>query len=96
MAIVQLGRYELERYGLPDVCICCGGPAATRRPITFSWHPVPIYAVILFGFPGLLLYLVLMAALTRRRKALVPFCTQHQRYWRARNLMFYVGLPRGC
>jgi hypothetical protein len=70
----------------------CGGPAAVSRPTRLSWHPPALYAVILFGLPGLILFLILVVVFRRRMSVIVPLCTRHRGYWLHRNLMTYGGM----
>lgn len=92
MPLLRLGRFELEEYGLPPVCMLCGGPTKVSQPTTLSWHPPAVSAVLLFGFPGLLLFLILVAVLRKRIRVPVSLCQRHRHYWRHRNLLIYGGL----
>jgi len=92
MTVLRLGRYEVETYGLPPVCMVCGGPATVSRATRFSWHPPALYAVILFGLPGLILFLILVVVFRKRMSVTVPLCKRHRGYWLHRNLMTYGGM----
>jgi hypothetical protein len=89
MPTIRLGRYEVETYALPPVCMRCGGPGVFYRTTKFSWHPAAIYAVLLFGFPGLLLYFVVAALFRKRMNMEVPLCKQHRNYWPNRSQIIY-------
>src|SRR5947209_5044257 len=39
MASIRLGRYEVEDYDLPKVCMRCGARAVTYKQRRFRWFP---------------------------------------------------------
>src|SRR5215510_6794336 len=60
---------------LPPCCIKCGRPADVkllRR--RFSWHPSWVYIFVLIG---LLIYVILAAALSKRTALQLPLCSAH-------------------
>jgi hypothetical protein len=58
----------------------------------FSWYPPALYAVGLLGFPGLVLYLILVVVFRRRMRVIVPLCTHHRDHWLPRHLAIYGGM----
>ena len=80
MATVRLGRFEVERGMLPQVCMACGAPAAVRKSKKFAWHPQWIYVLLL---AGLLPLIIVAAILTKRMTVAAPFCDDHKRLFPA-------------
>jgi small-conductance mechanosensitive channel len=87
MATTRLGRYEVERDALPDLCMRCGAPATIHKNRNFSWYPPWIAVTIL---AGLLVFFILAMVLTKRMKVSVPLCDKHRNHWLSRSLL--VGL----
>ena len=81
MATVRLGRYEIEHYALPHLCMHCGAEAAFTKKITFSWCP---WWVPLFSWPAIML--------TKRLKMAVPLCHWHRWHFGGRILVILGGL----
>jgi hypothetical protein len=92
MATVRLGRYEVEKYGLPDTCARCGAGAVVAPDKRFSWSPPWLAVLILLGLLGLVLYVVLALSLAKRRTVPLPFCERHRNYWRNRQIFIWGGL----
>jgi hypothetical protein len=92
MPSVRLGRYELEAYPLPPVCMICGAEASLFLPKTFYSRILWLYPVILLGPFGALVFLLGLAVLRRRVRFPVPLCARHRHYWRVRNLATYGAL----
>jgi hypothetical protein len=70
----------------------CGGPADVSRQQRVSYHSPVLCAVILMGFPGLLLYLILMVVVSKRFTISVPLCRRHQHYWLHHRRTFHYAL----
>ena len=82
MAEIRLGRAEVERGRLPEICMVCGGHSAVERVKTFSWFPSwTIYVGILLSM-----------LFTKRMKMAAPLCHRHRNHWRMRGLLIWVGL----
>lgn len=84
MAQLRLGRFELERNALPEVCMRCGEPATGRVRRQFSWRSQEL---ILFG--------LLLNALLNPMKRMtidVPLCGSHQNLWSRRATFNLAGL----
>jgi hypothetical protein len=76
MASVRLGRYEVEDYDLPRVCMRCGERAVTYKQHRFRWFP----AWLIVTFPlGILPYIILTEVMTKRMAVRVPYCEKHQK-----------------
>jgi len=88
MASVKLGRYEATQGQLPRVCVRCGAPAALVKAKNFSWHPGWVLALILVG---LLPYVIVALALTKRMRVRVPLCQQHRYHWASRTWLILGG-----
>lgn len=73
----------------------CGAPADTRVSKNMSWYPPWVLAVILLG---LLPYVILALALTKRVRMRAPMCYLHRNHWTMRVwiivllLVAFVGL----
>jgi len=89
MASLRLGRYEVEKYHLPQVCAKCGDKAVVAPAKRFSWHPQWVIVLI---FAGLLIYVIVAVILTKRMTVRLPFCERHRHYWRNRALFMFGGL----
>jgi hypothetical protein len=88
MATIKLGRYEVERRDLPNLCMRCAAPATTRRDRTFAWYPP---WVLIFILVALLVAVILAAVLTKRMRVSVPLCDQHRNHWLNRSLFIGLG-----
>jgi hypothetical protein len=76
MATVRLGRYELEDYDLPKVCMRCGARAVVYRQRRFRWFP----GWLIITFPlGILPYFIITEVLTKRMEVWVPCCEEHKK-----------------
>jgi hypothetical protein len=88
MATVEIDRQELEDFRLPLVCMRCGGAADGYKSKLFSWSPPWISLFLLLG---VLPFLILIAALTRRVRIEVPLCEAHRGHWIGRALFVWLG-----
>lgn len=89
MAIVRLGRYEVEKSQLPPVCMRCGAPAALVKNKNFRWYPSWVNVLILVG---LLPYIIVAAILTKRMTVRAPLCAAHSSHWLANDILIPCGL----
>jgi hypothetical protein len=76
VATVRLGRYELEDYDLPRVCMLCGVRAVAYKERRFRWFPPWLIVTIPLG---LIPYFILTEVLTMRMAVWVPCCKEHQK-----------------
>jgi hypothetical protein len=83
MATVRLGRYELEEYDLPRVCMSCGARASHYKSKKFTWYPP--WAWIALGWIGAMMF---MKTVTMD----VPLCEKHRWHWVWPPLVTIVGL----
>jgi hypothetical protein len=83
VATIKLRRFEIERVGLPDVCMRCGAPASVHKNRNFSWYPPWLLVTIL---AGLLIFAILVLILTKRMLVSVPLCDAHRKHWFNRSL----------
>jgi hypothetical protein len=83
MATVRLGRYELEEYDLPRVCMRCGARARHWKTKKFSWYPP--WAFIVLGLIGAMMF---MKTITMD----VPLCERHKWHWGGRTAIIVLGL----
>lgn len=62
---------------LPPYCVRCGAPS-TGEPIkqNYRWHPSWVYLLIL---PGVLIYLIVAAIVSKKCILAVPVCDAHRR-----------------
>ena len=86
MAQVRLGRYRAEDGALPKVCMRCGARATVTTRRKFAWHPRWVIALILIG---LLPYVIVAIALTKRARVVIPLCDQHKRHWLVNGLIVW-------
>jgi magnesium-transporting ATPase (P-type) len=86
---LRLGRYEVEEFDPPNVCMKCGAPSRVVVRKTFSWYPPWIAITILVA---LLVYIILVAVLTKRMTVPVPLCDKHKGHWTKRMLITLLGL----
>src|SRR6476469_5624419 len=89
MARVRMHEVDITDDGVPLVCMRCGQPADVRRHKTFQWHPGWVYILLLLG---LLPFVIVALALTKRRRVCTPFCGRHAGYWRFRTAFVVVGI----
>jgi NhaP-type Na+/H+ or K+/H+ antiporter len=89
VAIVKLSRYEIEEYDPPKVCMKCGARSTAIVRKTFSWYPPWIGITILVA---LLVYIILVAVLTKRMTVPIPLCDKHKGHWTKRTLITLLGL----
>jgi NhaP-type Na+/H+ or K+/H+ antiporter len=82
MAEVRLGRNEVEKDRLPDVCMVCGGRATVKRKKWFKWYP---------PHAGLLGGALLALIMTKRMKVSAPLCHVHRNHWLLRSLLSFFG-----
>jgi hypothetical protein len=83
MATVRLGRYEVEEYDLPRVCMCCGARARHFKTKKFQWSPP--WAYFALGAIGAMAF---MKTLTME----VPLCEKHKWHWVWPPLITILGL----
>jgi hypothetical protein len=83
MATVRLGRYELEEYDLPRVCMRCGARASHYKSKKFQWHPP--WAFFVLGALGAMLF-------SKTVTMPVPLCEKHKWHWGWRTAFVLVGL----
>ncbi len=83
MATVRLGRYELEEYDLPKVCMRCGARASHYKSKRFQWSPPWAFFVL-----GVLGALIFMKNLT----VPVPLCERHKWHWGSRMAFALLGI----
>jgi hypothetical protein len=83
MATVRLGRYELEEYDLPRVCMSCGARASHYKSKKFTWYPP--WAWIALGWIGAMMFM-------KRVTMDVPLCEKHRWHWVWPPLVTIVGL----
>jgi hypothetical protein len=83
MATVRLGRYEVEQYDLPRVCMCCGARASHYKTKKFQWFPP--WAWFVLGWIGMMIF---MKTATMQ----VPLCEKHKWHWVWTPLFAIVGL----
>ncbi len=88
MPTVSLGRYEIEEYDPPEVCMKCGAPSSVVIRRTFSWYPPWVIITIL---AGLLIYAILAMVLTKRMTVRVPLCEEHKGHWTKRTIITLLG-----
>jgi hypothetical protein len=88
MATTRLGRYEVERKQLPELCMRCGEPATTHKSRNFAWVPPWVIVTIV---AGLLPYIIVAAVLTKRMRVSVPLCDAHKNHWRIRSLIILLA-----
>jgi len=81
MASVRLGRYELEEYDLPRVCMRCGARADTFKRKKFQWSPP--WAFLALGAFGAALF-------SKSVTMSVPLCEKHKWHWGGR-MAFFAG-----
>lgn len=83
MATVRLGRYELEEYDLPKVCMRCGARASHYKSRKFQWHPP--WAFFVLGALGAMIF-------AKTVTMPVPLCEKHKWHWGGRTAFLVVGL----
>src|SRR6266478_3526907 len=88
MATTRLSLYEVDRKLLPDLCMRCGEPATTHKNRNFSWYPPWIGVTIL---AGLIVYVILVAVLTKRMRVSVPLCDAHKNHWSIRVMIILLS-----
>jgi hypothetical protein len=89
MPTVKLSDYECKRDLLPDVCMFCGAPAATRLRRTFTWTPGWVWILLLVN---LIVLAVVAMLVTKKMTVNVPVCEEHEGYWRRKNLLMLMSL----
>jgi hypothetical protein len=75
---IEIGRTIVD---LPPVCMKCGAPATVLKKKKFSYCPSWVGVLILLGLIGVVLYIVVASALTKRQTVETPLCERHQNYW---------------
>jgi hypothetical protein len=83
MATVRLGRYELEEYDLPRVCMYCGARATQFKSKKFQWFPP--WAWLVLGWLGAMMF---MKSCTMP----VPLCEKHKWHWGGRTAVILLSL----
>jgi hypothetical protein len=89
MAEVLIDRRELEQFGLPPVCMCCGAPATVWKKKKFSYTPSWVWILLL---AGILPLLIVSLIITERLTVAAPLCERHKNHWRWRTLAVVGGL----
>jgi hypothetical protein len=84
MASVRLGRYEVEDFDLPKVCMRCGARATTYKRNRFKWHPP--WAFLVLGAIGVMIF-------TKTLTVPVPLCSKHKWHWSGRAAVVGFTLP---
>jgi hypothetical protein len=69
-------------------CLRCGGAAVAVRRHSFSWHPE---WVILFVLPGVLPLFLAIFITTKRKRLIVPLCSNHRNHWIWRRWLTFGG-----
>jgi hypothetical protein len=82
MATLRLGRYELEEYDLPRLCMRCGVRATTYKTKKFQWCPP---GAAMLGLIGTLVFM-------KRMTVDVPLCDRHKWHWGVRTAVALLGL----
>jgi hypothetical protein len=83
MSQVRLGRYEVEDYELPRVCMRCGARATSFKRKKFQWYPP---WALLFGIFGPMLF-------SKTLVIPVPLCPRHKWHWTGRAALVGFSLP---
>jgi hypothetical protein len=79
MATIKLyGRDQVVDERLPRICIKCGQDATSVKRRKFSWAPQWVGILILFG---LLPYVIVSLALTKKMTVDCPVCEKHKNPW---------------
>jgi hypothetical protein len=79
MPNITIDVAECRKEGrLPPVCMVCGEPADHYVRKVFSWYPPWIAITIL---AGLLVWVILVALLTKRCTVFAPMCSAHKGHW---------------
>ncbi len=89
MADIRLGRYEIEHYDPPPVCMRCGEPSAVCKDHRFQWVPPWSYALLVFG---VIPYAIVAAVLMKRMTVSVPLCERHKWHWGGRTAVVLLSL----
>jgi hypothetical protein len=84
MAHVRLGRFEVEDYDLPRVCMRCGAPATVYKRNKFKWHPP--WAFLFLGAIGAMIF-------GKTMTVPVPLCPKHKWHWTGRAALVGFTLP---
>jgi hypothetical protein len=89
MADLRLGRYEIEHYDPPPVCMRCGAPSAVCKDHRFQWSPPWVYILLLLG----LVPAAIVIGITRKTMTVpVPLCARHKWHWGGRTAIVLLGL----
>ncbi len=95
MPSVSLGRYEIEEYDPPEVCMKCGAPSSVVVRKTFSWYPPWVGTLALVGFlfftPLFVIFLIVGLVMTKRMPMRIPLCDKHKGHWTMRTLVSLLG-----
>jgi hypothetical protein len=83
MATLRLGRYEVEEYELPRMCMCCGARARYHKTKNFQWSPP--WAFLVLGAIGAMIFM-------KRITVDVPLCEKHKWHWGIRTALAIGGL----
>lgn len=96
MATVRLGRYEVQHYDLPRLCMQCGAKATFTKTKNFAWFPGWVFLFLLLGclHPLVLLVAILVVTLrdTKRMRIPVPLCQRHRWHFGGRVLAILGSL----
>jgi hypothetical protein len=89
MADLRLGRYEIEHYDPPPVCMRCGARSVVCKEHRFQWSPPWVYILL---FLGVIPYAIVASATMKRINVPVPLCERHKWHWGGRTALVLVGL----
>ncbi|HEX5272029.1 MAG TPA: hypothetical protein VFW33_16145, partial [Gemmataceae bacterium] len=89
MADIRLGRYEVEHYDPPRVCMRCGAPSVVCKDHRFQWVPPWTYILL---FVALIPFAIVAGALQKRMTMPVPLCARHKWHWGGRTAVVLLGL----
>jgi quinol-cytochrome oxidoreductase complex cytochrome b subunit len=93
MAQADLDLRDVERHGLPMICMRCGAAAVVTKTTKFAWHPPWVFLLVL---GGLLPFLIVALILTQRATIDAPLCDRHRGHWTWRAVFTWGGLFTVC
>lgn len=85
---VTLTKEQVERDGLPPVCMKCGAPASCRVNTTFTHTPEWVGWLY---FAGILPGIIAEQFVSREMRVSCPFCHRHRNHWSVLNWTAGVG-----
>jgi hypothetical protein len=89
MADIRLGRYEIEHYDPPPVCVRCGARSVVCKDHRFQWSPPWVYVLLLLG---VIPYAIAAGATQKRMTVPMPLCDRHKWHWGGRTAVVLLGL----